>query len=230
MIKLLKQHPFFKDKKLESCTLLENQGYCNENYLLVASENKYIVRKLLRADIDRAFEWHVLRLAYEQGITAEPLVYDELNGLMVFSFLEGEHRDTLGLSDVRFLVDTLKKLHGIHVKREPIEINIQEKTDEVRQAFETIDKYPKEYVLCHNDLNPENIFFSDEAKLIDFEYAGVNDRYFDLACVCVEFKLGIEMQEIFLEIYFESAYTLEKLESYKLIYKALVDEWFENML
>ena len=67
-------------------------------------------------------------------------------------------------------------------------------------------------------------------KLIDFEYAGVNDRYFDFACVCVEFKLDNHIQEILLDAYFESTYTPEKLEAYKVIYKALVGEWFENML
>ena len=56
MINLLKTHSFFVTKTIESCTLLENQGYCNENYLVVADGVKYIVRKLLRDDIDRALE------------------------------------------------------------------------------------------------------------------------------------------------------------------------------
>lgn len=230
MINLLKQHSFFKDKKLESYTRLEYQGYCNENYLVADQSQKYIVRKLLRNDIDRDFEWDVLGLAYEQSITAEPLVYDKSHGFMVFAFLEGEHRSTLAIADAKLLADTLKKLHSIRLlDREPIEIKIEHKTDEVLQALQVIEQYPKEYVFCHNDLNPK-ISFSKEAKLIDFEYAGVNDKYFDLACVCVEFKLDNNMQNIFLDAYFESNYALEKLEAYKVIYKSLVKEWFENML
>lgn len=230
MIKLLKQHDFFFDKNIESCSLLAHQGYCNENYLLVAGGQKYIVRKFLRNDIDRAFEWKLLGLAYAQSITAEPLVYDASNGFMVFAFLEGVHRDTLVMGNMKLLAESLKKLHSIQVDKDPTEITIQQKTDEVVKAFETLAKYPKEHVLCHNDLNPKNIFFSHEVKLIDFEYAGVSDRYFDLACVCVEFSLDDEMQNFFLEVYFQSAYSLEKIEACKVLYKALVKEWFENML
>ena len=220
MIDLLKAHPFFSDKQIESCMLLENQGYCNQNYLVVADGVKYIVRKLLRDDIDRDFEWKVQNLAYEQGITAELLVFDRKNGFMVFKFLEGEHKSKLELGELKLLAQTLQKLHSINIDAKPIELQ----TDS-----SGIDEYPKEYVLCHNDLNPQNIFFSDDVKFIDWEYAGVNDRYFDLACVCVEFGLEVEMVEVFLEAYFDDEnYSLEKLEAYKIIYKALCEEWFQN--
>ena len=65
--------------------------------------------------------------------------------------------------------------------------------------------------------------------MIDFEYAGVNDRYFDLASVCVEFGLDEGIQKVFLDAYFEGAYSLEKLEAYKMIYMQLCKEWFENV-
>lgn len=230
MIDLLRQHTFFRDKTIDSCVYLEQQGYCNENYVIVSEGKKYIVRKLLRTDIDRNFEYKVQQLAFEQSITAEPLLFDEENGLMVFEFLEGVHKEILEADDVKFLADTLIKLHSIQIEKQPMKINIQNKTNEVLQALESIEHYPKEYVLCHNDLNPKNIFFTNEAKLIDFEYAGVNDIYCDLACVCVEFELSEPLQSVLLDTYFKSAYTLEKLEAYKVIYKALVKEWFENML
>ncbi len=219
MIEQLKKHPFFSDKTIESCTLLEHQGYCNENYLLVADGVKYIVRKLLRDDIDRAFEWQVQNMAFEKGITAEPLVFDSQNGFMVFSFLEGEHKSQLDENELKLLAKTLQKLHNITIYAKPIELQ----TDS-----STIEHYQKEYVLCHNDLNPQNIFFSDTVKFIDFEYAGVNDRYFDIACICVEFKLDEKMQKVFLEAYFEDEYNVEKLEAYKIIYRTLCEEWFQR--
>jgi thiamine kinase-like enzyme len=91
-----------------------------------------------------------------------------------------------------------------------------------------IECYPKEYVLCHNDLNPKNIFFSEDVKFIDWEYAVVNDRYFDVACVCVEFRLEGRMQEVFLKSYFEGEYSLEKLEAYRVIYKTLCEKWLKD--
>ena len=221
MIEQLKKYPFFSDKTIESCTLLEHQGYCNENYLLVVDGVKYIVRKLLREDIDRAFEWKVQNLAFCKGITAEPLVFDSKDGFMVFSFLEGEHKSQLDKNELKLLAKTLQKLHSINIDAEPIELQ----TD-----TSTIECYPKEYVLCHNDLNPQNIFFSDDIKFIDWEYAGVNDRYFDLACVCVEFRLGVKMQRVFFKAYFDGEYDVEKLEAYKIIYKTLCEEWFQKNL
>jgi thiamine kinase-like enzyme len=219
MIDLLKTHPFFSDKQIESCTLLEHQGYCNENYLVVADGVKYIVRKLLRDDIDRELEWRVQNLAYAQGITAEPLVFDEENGFMVFAFLEGEHKSKLSENELKVLAKTLQKLHYISIDEKPIALEID---------ISLVEKYSKEYVLCHNDLNPQNIFFSNNIKFIDWEYAGVNDRYFDLACVCVEFGLEGEVVEVFLGAYFKGEYNLEKLEAYKIIYRALCEEWFQN--
>jgi len=222
MIKILKTHPFFNDKHIESCDLLENQGYCNENYLVVADEIRYIVRKLLRDDIDREFEWKMQNLAYEKGITAEPLVFDKESKFMVFEFLEGGHKSKLDENELKILAQTLHKLHSITIDSKPIELQ----TD-----TSIVDKYSKEYVLCHNDLNPQNIFFSNELKFIDFEYAGVNDRYFDLACVCVEFGLDGKMVEVFFRDYFECGdFSLEKLEAYKIIYKSLCEEWFQNNL
>ena len=229
MIKAFKTHPFFSSKTIDSCMLLENQGYCNENYLVVADDRKYIVRKLLRDDIDRAFEWRVQGLAYEQSITAEPLVFDKENSFMIFSFLEGEHKSTVNQSDLKQLATTLQKLHTITINAKPIQIEINNKSKELIEAFKGIEKYPKEWVLCHNDLNPKNIFWSNKVKLIDWEYAGINDRYFDLACVCVEFRLKGEMQKAFLDTYFQGeVYVLEKLEAYKVVYKALCEEWFSS--
>jgi len=222
MINLLITHPFFADKQIDSCTILDNQGYCNENYLVMADGVKYIVRKLLRDDIDRELEWRVQHLAYAQGITAEPLVFDEENSFMVFAFLEGEHKSEFDENELKLLAQTLRKLHRITIDANPIELQ----TD-----TSAIDEYPKEYVLCHNDLNPQNIFFSNELKFIDWEYAGVNDRYFDLACVCVEFGLDIEMQDVFFRAYFTGEdFSSEKLEAYKIIYKRLCDTWFQNNL
>lgn len=229
MIELFRNHPFFANMRIASCKLLANQGYCNENYLLIANDTKYIVRKLLRDDVDRELEWKVQRLAYDVGITAEPLVFDRKQGFMVFSFLEGEHKNKLDKNDVIHLAKILQKLHAIKVDNAPINLEIKNKTEEVLQAFSVIDKYPKEYVLCHNDLNPKNIFFSNDIKLIDWEYAGMNDRYFDLACICVEFGLDEKMQKTFLDAYFDDEYSLEKLEAYKIIYMQLCQEWFENL-
>jgi thiamine kinase-like enzyme len=157
---------------------------------------------------------------YEQDITAEPLVFDKDEKLMIVEFLEGEHKTILSSDELKLLAQTLQTLHNITIDAKPIELQ----TD-----TSTVECYPKEYVLCHNDLNPQNIFFSNDVKFIDWEYAGVNDRYFDLACVCVEFGMDGEIVEVFLRNYLEGEdFSFEKLEAYKTIYIALCKQWFEE--
>ncbi len=230
MIQLLKAHPFYSDKKIDSCMLLENQGYCNENYLVVANDTKYIVRKFLRNDIDRKLEYNIQTFAYMVSIAAEPLVLDEKNNLMISKFLEGIHKSKLDKEDLKILAFLLSKLHSIEYKKFPINIKIKNQSRAVQKSFETIEHSPKEYVLCHNDLNPNNILFSETIHFIDWEYAGVNDRYFDLASVCIEFKLNKEDEVYFLRSYFlnENKINYKKLKAYKVIYSALCKQWFEN--
>lgn len=224
-------YDLFEKETIQSITLLEAQGFCNKNYLVITDKKKYIARKLIRTDIDRNFEYEVQGLAFKEGITAKPLLYDETNALMLFEFVEGEHKTLLNQANIKDLAHTLQKLHAIRVERKPIAIEIGNKTYDTIKAFETIESYKKEYVVCHNDLNPQNILWSKNVKLIDWEYAGINDRYFDLASVCVEFHLDTQMQDYFLDVYFQNrGYILEKLDAYKLLYCALVEEWFNTML
>jgi len=131
------------------------------------------------------------------------------------------------------LAEVLQTLHSIHIDAEPINLEtlIESKTDEILRAFKTVKKYPSDYVLCHNDPNPRNILFADDIKLIDWEYAGVNDRYFDLASVCVEFGLSATEEAYFLKSYFAdgSETNYEKHKAYKIIYKSLYEQWFEAL-
>ncbi len=225
----LQKHPFFKEKYITLWEPVEIQGFCNENYLVIADQRKYIVRKFLRTDINREFEHEVHTLAFDAGITSELLVFDVDNGMMISAFLEGVHKDKFSQNDFRLLADALRKVHSIELQSEPIEIKIKNESAQVKQASEIITQHEKELVLCHNDLNPKNILFSDEVKFIDWEYAGVNDKYFDLACVCVEFKLSPLEEQYFLESYFQSKKSNEdKLRAYKILYKELYKEWFLN--
>jgi len=229
----LSKYALFADATINEFILLEKQGYCNENYLLHSENKKYILRKFIRTDIDREFEFQVQRLAFEKGISAEPLLLDVENGLTISTYLEGTHKDILEKNDLQQFAEVLKKLHTSKIVCNPIllETLIEIKSKEVHDAFRIIDTFPSEVVLCHNDLNPQNILFSETIKLIDWEYAGVNDRYFDLASVCVEFDLNTEDEVYFLGSYFtgENEIIDEKLKAYKVIYKALCTQWFENL-
>ncbi len=232
MIDQLKQYSIFEHQKIESFELLKNQGYCNTNYLLETETQKYLIRKF-KLENNRKLEFRVQTLAYENNIAAEPFLLDEEKGLMVCSFLEGSHKKVLSKADLVNFGQLLKRLHSIPLSETPMNIEkmFTSISKDLEEAFKSIDKYPKEYVLCHNDLNPYNILFSKDIKLIDWEFSGVNDRYFDLASVCVEFDLPTKDESYFLSAYFEreSEINRDKHNAYKVIYRALCLEWFEAL-
>jgi thiamine kinase-like enzyme len=66
-------------------------------------------------------------------------------------------------------------------------------------------KAPLPPVACHNDLLPGNVLFEeggDRIWLLDFEYAGMNDRFFDLGNLSVNCGLDHGNDEALLRDYF----------------------------
>jgi thiamine kinase-like enzyme len=61
-------------------------------------------------------------------------------------------------------------------------------------------------VPCHNDLLTANFVFDGPAlRLVDWEYAGMNDRFFDLANLAVNNDFGPDDDRALLEAYFGEA-------------------------
>jgi thiamine kinase-like enzyme len=228
----LSKYTLFAEETIREFTLLDDQGYCNKNYVIHSEERKYILRKFMRTDVDRKFEFKVQKLAFEKGVASEPLLLDEENALAVSVYLEGIHKDTLEQYDLHQIAEVLQKVHTLQIEKDPIvlETLVEKKSQEVKDAFSTLESFPSEYVLCHNDLNPRNILFTEKIQLIDWEDAAINDRYFDLASVSVEFNLDKENEAYFLRRYFTEEIEIndEKLKAYKIIYKALCTQWFEK--
>jgi thiamine kinase-like enzyme len=227
----LSKYPSFSGK-IENFSLLPTQGFCNENYSFRMHDQRYLLRKFKEQTVDRKFEFKVQNLAYEKEIAAKPILLDEENGLMICEFLEGHHKEVMERNDLKNIVDLLKKLHMIQVDTEVLNLEdlFDTKSQGVIEAFDTVKNYQTEYVLCHNDLNPKNILFSEEVKLIDWEFASINDKYFDLASLCVEFHLDEKEETYFLEAYFLTKEEIqrEKLNAYKTIYIDLCKQWFDK--
>jgi thiamine kinase-like enzyme len=70
----------------------------------------------------------------------------------------------------------------------------------VRAAFATS---PDPICPCHNDLLEANFILSDDGlRLVDWEYAGMNDRYFDLGNFAVNNALDEDGDGALVEAYF----------------------------
>ncbi|MCF6207093.1 MAG: phosphotransferase family protein [Sulfurovum sp.] len=229
MKKDLSECPPFGEVQLHKLPI---QGYSNTNYFFIYHGRYYLFREFGLKDRDRDIEFHIQNLACRAGIAPRPYCLNKT--FMITEYIREEHRKKLGVEDIARLAKTLGKLHRLPVSDIPSSVDLRQlikiKTPEVKEAFETIEAYPKENVLCHNDLNPLNLLWSTEKIiLIDWEFAGVNDRYFDLASVCVEFRFEEEAEKQFLLEYFKgNDYSLEKLYAYKVLYRVLCEAWFET--
>lgn len=225
---------FFKDKEEPTLSLLPEQGYCNVNYLAYAQNSRYLVRKLQPNHIDRAFEYRVQVKAYQHAIAAKPFHLDLQNHLIISEFLEGVHKHKLTPRELRTLSATLRKMHKIKLRKTRYNLKKDFKSGDAKahKAMRQLDKIPNDPVLTHHDLNPKNILFhKNKVKFIDWEYTGINDRYFDLATIAAEFKLTSKEEHYFLRRYFTKRNTinLKKLYLYKELYTILCAQWFKNL-
>jgi len=227
----------FKIKKIE---LLKNQGMCNLTYLLTTSTSKYIIKKFdkaLHSKTDKKFEYLIQFKAYKKNIAPLPILLDIKNKVYISKYLEGLHKTTLSKDDLRALASTLHDLHKIKIHKKPYNIeryltkNSKKISKDLKLALLNIKKYRQDFVLCHNDLNPKNIIFANEIKFIDLEFASINDRYFDLASIIIEFNLNSKNESSFLRYYFKkNSYNREKIETYKIIYKYTCKIWFDKRI
>jgi thiamine kinase-like enzyme len=83
-------------------------------------------------------------------------------------------------------------------------------------------------VSCHNDLLTAN-FVRDGGRvcIVDWEYAGMNDRYFDLGNLSVNNGFDAEHDRAFLELYFEEPATERRFATLQLM--RLISDFREAM-
>lgn len=243
-IEELKKYNIFKEELL-SLEMLKNQGFNNISYLLSTTENSYVIRVFKSnesVNISREFEYQIQKKAHTKNIALKPIFLNEK--FMIYEYKNGIHKTKLSSSELIKLVSKIKKFHNIKVKTKTYDIkkdlqNYNKNLDDIKskklikEAFKSLfllKKFKKELVLTHHDLNPKNIIFRNNSiKIIDWEYAGLNDRFFDLACVCVEFSLNKNEEKILLNTYLKNykKYHRKKLNHFKIIYKNLCDLWFK---
>ncbi len=228
---VLEKLPLFKNDPIRSIEPVGTQGYCNLNYRIETTRHTYLLRVFKEEGIDRQKEFDLQQKAANLSIAPRPLLLDLDAGWMITEFVKGEHLKVLEESRMKLLAKTLQTLHTIETDTPPLVLYdlLKERSETIERTFKLVESYPKEIVLCHNDLNPKNLLWRENhVTLIDFEYAAANDRYFDVAAVCEEFSFSQMAQANFCSFYFEGDYIVQKVEAYRMIYRQLCHEWFEG--
>ncbi|MCF8053309.1 MAG: phosphotransferase [Desulfobacterales bacterium] len=205
-------------------------GLTNNNYTVKANGKKYVLRIPgigSEVMIDRDLELSSSKAAAEAGVSPEVVCSVKPENALVISFIEGEvmHPETVAENDayVEKIATSLRQLHSNAVFEEetyvfdmiPRYIQMCKEAgaflpndfdwmisvmDDIAEAMER-DK--PALTACHNDLLSENFIHDPNGKMwiIDWEYGGMNDPYFDLGDICVEHPLTVEQEEILLKTY-----------------------------
>jgi len=225
---LVRRVPGWQDRRIELTAL--HGGITNTNYVAVVDGMSLVVRvpgeRTELLGIDRANEAEAARRAAELGIG--PAVLGELPeiGTLITQLVPGRHLEptafTHRLDDVvhllRLFHDSapLRGAFPIHRVVEwhardasshgvvpPVSYGLlHQQSRRIEAAFAAA---PLPTVPCHNDLLPSNVLFEDAGPrvwLLDFEYAGMNDRFFDLGNLSVNCGLDAAGDEQLLRLYF----------------------------
>ncbi len=222
IITTLNHEHFFIDRQIVRASLLDQQGHCNQNYLLHTTRESYLLRLFGKEERDRALEYRLQQLAFLYTLAPEPYLLNLDAGFMVSAYSLGTHKQALSEAQLQTLARCLSTLHHIPTQKEQIPSH---------EILHHPDASTYEPVLCHHDLNPYNILWQGNTPtLIDWEYSGINDRYFDLASIIVEFHLDQPMSDLFLESYFQDTTIMNdrKLSTYKRHYQELCAQWWQE--
>lgn len=213
-------------------------GMSNYTYLVNALDNKYVVRKIGDEGlpiINPKTEKDHLNLIKDLHINSELIYINTLNGDKISKYIKGHALSVNYLEDDLILVSNiLKKLHQENLVGHDYELidrlNHYEKllkdtpSNKYFQLKEFwLNLYNNKYinyqkVFCHGDAQRSNIVktSNNELFLLDWEFAGMNDPFYDIASFGnIDFNDAEKLLEIYLG-YKPSDEELKRLRFYRM--------------
>ncbi len=207
-------------------------GITNHNFRARFGGREVVVRlpgndtELLGSD--RSGERQANSLAAAAGVAPEVVAHLADPVVLVTAFVEGPTMEPAELREPRALAEVAKALRRVHDCGE-IEARFDAfrlvedyaaathaRGGEVPAAYEVahaaaarIESAPALVggapVLCHDDLLPANFIDTPEGiRIVDWEYAGMGNRWFDFGNFAVNNELGPAEEEEFLNAYWDA--------------------------
>ena len=205
------------------------KGMTNRSFLFAAQGKKYIMRIPGEGTdqlINRRQEASVYHVIADKHICDDIAYINADNGYKITEFLEGSRTcDADNAEDLKICMDKLRDFHSLKLKVDHTfdifgQIDFYEKLwngqksvyrdykktkENVFSLKAYIDEQKKEYCLTHIDAVPDNFLFTDDGdvRLIDWEYAGMQDPHVDIAMFCIYALYDREQVDRLIDIYFE---------------------------
>lgn len=202
-----------KADEITNITVLK-KGMTNRSFLFTCKDRKYIMRIPGEGTdrlINRRQEAEVYHTIDGKNICDDIAYINPDNGYKITEFLDGARVcDPLDYGDVRKCMKRLRKFHELKLRVNhtfdifgqmefyetlwngtPSVYKDYEKTKaNVLSLKSYIDAHAGEKVLTHIDAVPDNFLFTErdgkeDIRLIDWEYAGMQDPHVDVAMFCI---------------------------------------------
>ena len=205
-------------------------GITNRNFRVDIGGESFVVR-LSGKDtdllgIDRAAENEAASAAARAGVAPEVFAYLPELGALITRFVDGAPIPEEDLEREHVLAAVVRSVMAIHgcapipssfpvfriveeyreiafvrgVTAPPAFDEVHAKAEDIEAAFA---KHPIAHRLCHDDLlNANFLRDGDRIWIVDYEYAGMGDLFFDLGNLSINNGLSPDAQELLLRLYF----------------------------
>lgn len=210
------------------------KGMTNRSFLFSCKDKKYIMRIPGEGTdqlINRRQEAAVYQTIAGRRICDEIAYINPENGYKITEYLEGARVcDAENEEDLQKCMKKLREFHGQKLRVDhsfdlfgqmeyyeslwegtPSAYKDYEKTKaHVLQLKDYIEANAGEWVLTHIDAVPDNFLFveengKEEIRLIDWEYAGMQDPHVDIAMFCIYSLYKKEQVDHLIDLYFEGS-------------------------
>jgi thiamine kinase len=238
--------PGFTDARVDAQL---SDGPTNASYLLEQAGAQYVLRLdkpgALELGLNRSNEKQVCKVVAEAGLAPEPLYFDPVAGIYLRRYLPGRSWVVADLDSPGKMERLARLLRGLH-SLAPVGAMFDPLTaarryaarlgsEQSRAILLRLEKLMQQLVadqsdpaLCHNDLVCHNVLEGERLMLIDWEYAGIGDPFFDLAVVVQHHQLDAKSAHGFLNAYLgqpASAREIKQLELQCDFYACLLELW-----
>ena len=206
-------------------------GITNKNFKITVDGESFVLRmggnETAHLGIDRQVEYECTHLAAQVGVAPEPIAFLAPEGYILARFVSGKGipANKMGTEEnITHVVDSMKAYHAIEffpgsfspfrVAKEyaktarSFHVRLPEKMDWYLEKSREIESamYAREPLAprpCHNDLLNGN-FIDDGTciRILDWEYAGMGDIFFDLGNFAIQHEFNDEQDELLLKTYF----------------------------
>lgn len=227
-------------------------GLTNESWLVRTSSDAFVIRRSNTSgdslQIDRRSEAAALRLAADAGLGPDIIRNDPERHLLVTRYAgpTWTQSDAVDARNVERIAAVFRHLHRLAVPNDVHRVDLLNVVEgylrtldehgvagpavEVRQRALVIAGELRRFAdhrLCHNDVHALNVVDDGQIRFIDWEYAGVGERYFDLASLCVYHGYDRPLREQLLRAYADTsdAAAMARLEQCCWLFDCIRDLW-----